>query len=516
MIEAVENHMPQVIVIDEIGTELEAQAARTIAERGVQLIGTAHGNNLDNLMLNPTLSDLIGGIQSVTLGDEEARRRRTQKSVLERKAPPTFDVIVEIQDRERVAVHSDVADTIDALLRGDAVAPELRWRDEEGVHRSQGRPRPSPREQLGAERFAGLVGAGSPWRMEPGWRGDGSARTSGGFREAERGGFRPGYRPGASGGWRQTRGGSGRESAPRGPVSEGGASGVMPGERIRVAADRRGAVRRRRDRGSRAAGAGRDVDGAGDARPGGPRARAPEGLARPGGACPPDAQGRRGHGADQRRRARGGRRPRRAAARARRRARTARPCSCHGGSPLPTLRVLPQGISRKRLEQAVRDLGLPVVIARDVDEADVVMTLKNEYKQKTPLLREAEERAMPIYVLKSNTIPQMQTSLTSIFSLEIDPREAAMRETEDAIEVVLTSAEPVELSPQNAYIRRLQHQMAERANLVSRSRGREPYRRVRLYPDAARSRLALTVTDPCAGGRRRPAAAHACVAACAG
>ncbi len=173
MIEAVENHMPQVIIIDEIGTELEAAAARTIAERGVQLIGTAHGNNLDNLMLNPTLSDLIGGIQSVTLGDEEARRRRTQKSVLERKAPPTFDVIVEIIDRERVTVHADVADTVDAMLRGDPVAPELRWRDEEGVHRSQGRPRPSPREQLGAERFAGLVGAGSPWRMEPGWRGDG-------------------------------------------------------------------------------------------------------------------------------------------------------------------------------------------------------------------------------------------------------------------------------------------------------------------------------------------------------
>jgi hypothetical protein len=158
-----------------------------------------------------------------------------------------------------------------------------------------------------------------------------------------------------------------------------------------------------------------------------------------------------------------------------------------GGSPLPTLRVLPQGISRKRLEQAVRDLGLPVVIARDVDEADVVMTLRNEYKQKTPTVREAEERSMPIYVLKSNTIPQMQSSLTSIFALEIDPREAAMREAEDAIEVVLSSSEPVELSPQNAYIRRLQHQMAERANLVSRSRGREPYRRVRLYPDAARS-----------------------------
>jgi len=158
-----------------------------------------------------------------------------------------------------------------------------------------------------------------------------------------------------------------------------------------------------------------------------------------------------------------------------------------GGAPLPTLRILPQGISRKRLEQAVRDLQLPVEIAHEVDEADVVMTLKNEYKQKTPLLREAEERALPIYVLKANTIPQMQSSLTSIFSLEIDPREAAMRETEEAIGIVINQSEPVELSPQNAYIRRLQHQMAERANLVSRSRGREPYRRVRLYPDAARS-----------------------------
>jgi stage III sporulation protein SpoIIIAA len=482
MIEAVENHMPQVIVIDEIGTELEAAAARTIAERGVQLIGTAHGNNLDNLMLNPTLSDLIGGIQSVTLGDEEARRRRTQKSVLERKAPPTFDVIVEIQDRERVAVHSDVAETVDALLRGDAVAPELRWRDEEGVHRSQGRPRPSPREQLGAERFAGLVG-GAPWRMEPGWRGDGSARTAGGFRETERGGFRPGYRPGASGGWRQTRGGPGRESSARAAVTSG-PSVVMPGERFGsgsadapfVAGDiadrgplERGATptaietRARearelerqkawRDQASRALQSFKAEEGTGpvnaDDLEGEAEAEEPLGV----------QEGERGE-----------------------------TLLVPGGSPLPTLRVLPQGISRKRLEQAVRDLGLPVVIARDVDEADVVMTLRNEYKQKTPLLREAEERAMPIYVLKSNTIPQMQSSLTSIFSLEIDPREAALRETEDAIEVVLSSSEAVELSPQNAYIRRLQHQMAERANLVSRSRGREPFRRVRLYPDAARS-----------------------------
>jgi hypothetical protein len=149
---------------------------------------------------------------------------------------------------------------------------------------------------------------------------------------------------------------------------------------------------------------------------------------------------------------------------------------------LPTLRVFPHGISRKRLEQAVKELQLPVIIARDPDEADVVMTLKSEYRQKTTTLREAEERGLPIYVLKSNTIVQMEASLTSIFSLEVDPREAALHEAEEAIGMVIRRSEPVELSPQNAYIRRLQHQMAERANLVSRSRGREPYRRVRLYP----------------------------------
>src|SRR4051794_30659674 len=132
MIEAVENHMPQVVVIDEIGTELEAMAARTIAERCVQLIGTAHGNSLENLMMNPTLADLIGGIQSVTLSDEEARRRGTQKSILERKAPPTFDTIVEIVDRDQVAVHKDVAATVDLILRGGMPRPELRRRDADG------------------------------------------------------------------------------------------------------------------------------------------------------------------------------------------------------------------------------------------------------------------------------------------------------------------------------------------------------------------------------------------------
>jgi len=132
MIEAVENHMPEVIVIDEIGTELEAMAARTIAERGVQLVGTAHGNTLENLMMNPTLSDLIGGIQSVTLGDEEARRRHTQKSILERKSPPTFDIVVEIQERDRVAIHPDVGEAVDALLRYTTPSTEIRWLDEQG------------------------------------------------------------------------------------------------------------------------------------------------------------------------------------------------------------------------------------------------------------------------------------------------------------------------------------------------------------------------------------------------
>jgi stage III sporulation protein SpoIIIAA len=473
MIEAVENHMPQVIVIDEIGTELEAQAARTIAERGVQLIGTAHGNNLDNLMLNPTLSDLIGGIQSVTLGDEEARRRRTQKSVLERKAPPTFDVVIEIQDRDKVLVHADVADTVDALLRGDPVSGEQRWRDEEGVHRSQARPRPSPREQLGNERFAGLVGSGSSWRTEPGWRGEGSYRPAGpgygysGFMGPDRG-LRSGYRPGASGSWRPSRGAADAgprqgdpvaagqvpfvagELADRGPLERG--TVPVPEPRAREA---REIQRQRAWRQS----ATKAIDAL----------KADEGT----GPVNADELEADDEAVADRERAEAGEAG-------------AEPLVADAAS-LPTLRVLPHGVSRKRLEQAIRELQLPVVVARDVDEADVVMTLRSEYRQKPPAIREAEERALPIYVLKANTILQMQASLTSVFALEVDPREAALRETEQAIGVVLSRSEPVELSPQNAYIRRLQHQMAERANLVSRSRGREPYRRVRLYPDAAKS-----------------------------
>jgi stage III sporulation protein SpoIIIAA len=566
MIEAVENHMPEVIVIDEIGTELEAQAARTIAERGVQLIGTAHGNNLDNLMLNPTLTDLIGGIQSVTLGDEEARRRRSQKSVLERKAPPTFDVIVEILDREKVTVHADVAETIDAMLRGDPIASELRWRDEGGVHRSQSRPKPSPRDALsggdrfGSDRFAGLVGANAGWRTEPGWRGTGSYHAPSDLRDADRGvggGVRSGYRPGAGGGWRSpVRGGREvRDVARRGrgETGSGGAGGssagsggagasgqswpggspdarTMPGERFAgpISGPGRGTSAVARPAASWVPGApagsgepfysGEIADRGPIERPATPvpepRARELRELERQRAwamqatralndyradgvedAAEDDEEPNEGLNAGP------------VTGRAIRSAPTGAPGIVDdeaddeadyegedgegvGATPgmretdsiLPTLRVLPHGVNRKRLEQAIKELRLPVIIARDSSEADVVMTLKAEYRQKTAGLREAEDRGLPIYVLKSNTIVQMGASLTSIFSLEIDPREAAMREAEEAIGHVIHDSQPIELSPQNAYIRRLQHQMAERANLVSRSRGREPYRRVRLYP----------------------------------
>ena len=491
MIEAVENHMPEVIVIDEIGTELEAAAARTIAERGVQLIGTAHGNNLDNLMLNPTLSDLIGGIQSVTLGDEEARRRRTQKSVLERKAPPTFDVIIEIQDRDRVMVHGDVADTVDALLRGDPVAPELRWRDEGGVHRTQARPRPSPTQALGpADRFSGLVGGGMGWRVEPGWRPD--AREPG-FREVERG--RGGLRPATGGGgWRAPRGragAGGRGASPAGPEPRdvepaGPFAGAYDPSRL---ADTPFVTGEIADRGPLERGSApapeprardtRELERQKEWRESAKRAI--ETLHADAGPAPDEVEDEEEVepedelGAELETGVMSAYDP-------------LGPIAPDGyATSLPTLRVLGFGISRKRLEQAIRELQLPVVVVRDIEEAEIVMTLRGAYRQKPPTLREAEELARPIYVLKSNTVLQMQACLTSLYSIEVDPREAALRETEEAIGLVVRQAKPIELAPQNAYIRRLQHQMAERANLVSRSRGREPFRRVRLYPDQVRA-----------------------------
>lgn len=164
MIEAVENHMPEVIVVDEIGTEAEALAARTIAERGVRLIATAHGSALENLIQNPTLADLIGGIQSVTLGDDEARRRGTQKTVLERKASPTFDVLIEIHTRARFAIHADVAKAVDGFLRGRLPHAETRTRQADGhVEIKQ----PEPEEPLIEGRGARPEGGRKTLRIFP-------------------------------------------------------------------------------------------------------------------------------------------------------------------------------------------------------------------------------------------------------------------------------------------------------------------------------------------------------------
>ncbi|HEY9835816.1 MAG TPA: R3H domain-containing nucleic acid-binding protein [Vampirovibrionales bacterium] len=170
MIEAVENHMPEVIVIDEIGTELEALAARTIAERGVQLVGTAHGNQIENLIKNPTLCDLVGGIQSVTLGDEEARRRGSQKTVLERKAPPTFEIAVEMSERKRWVVHERVAETVDSLLRGRQPDLQVRTVSESGkvtITNELQPQNPTTTKMTAAVRPFGSAGLRASGKMQP-------------------------------------------------------------------------------------------------------------------------------------------------------------------------------------------------------------------------------------------------------------------------------------------------------------------------------------------------------------
>jgi stage III sporulation protein SpoIIIAA len=341
MIEAVENHMPEVIIIDEIGTELEAEAARTIAERGVQLVGTAHGNTLDNLMLNPTLSDLVGGIQTVTLSDEEARRRGTQKSVLERKAPPTFDVLVEIQGWQQVSIHSNIAETVDEILRTGASRAELRTIDEDGdLHRSLA-PRTTERTDV--------------------------SRPSNGVTRSY--------------------------------------------DRVDRGYDRNNGRTERYERPE------------------------PAPLSRT-------------------------------------------------FQVLKPKRIYPFGISRHRLEQAVREMQVPAEIVDSIDDADVVMTLKSYYRQRNPGLRDAESRGVPVFVLKQNAVIQMEQSLGHMFdvgAVEADPVAGAMREAEDAIDVVLQTDNPIELAPQNSFIRRMQHELAERYQVRSESMGREPNRRVRIF-----------------------------------
>jgi stage III sporulation protein SpoIIIAA len=356
MIEAVENHMPEVIVIDEIGTELEASAARTIAERGVQLVATAHGNTLENLIMNPTLSDLIGGIQSVTLGDEEARRRGTQKSVLERKAPPTFDVVIEIQNWSHVAVHENVADVVDGVLRGQPVLPTVRRRATDG-------------EVLIEEPLMARPHQNSLLDVD-----------------------RPTFSP-------ATRGGRARAVI----TDEFGFEERRTGPTI----DRR----------------------------------------------PPQEHDAGAGGASHR-------------------------------NGREAVRIYPFGVNRSRLESQIRSLGLPATVVGDQHEADVVLTVRNYYRRKPQALRDAEASGVPVHVLRSNSAGNIEQELLHISHLDAAPvpgaGQNALHETEEAITRVLETSAPIELSPQSAYIRRLQHQLAEQHSLSSRSTGKEPYRRVRI------------------------------------
>ena len=351
MIEAVENHNPEVIVIDEIGRELEAQAARTIAERGVQLIGTAHGKTLENLLLNPTLSDLVGGIEAVTLSDEEARRRGTQKTVLERRAPPTFDVLIEIQTRDQFTVHADIAASVDAFLRGYPLPPEVRTRDEEG--------------KIRVERAA--------------------APSSGAGQRFERG-----------------------RMPERGPIRDNGRDGSSPAQPVQSSL------------------------------------------------------------------------------------RLAAPAEASSRTPLRAVKVYPYGVARNRLMQSAKRIGVPAVVVRTIDEADALITLRSYYRDHQATIVEAEQRGMPIYVLRANTVSQIEQFLADLFNLP--GSEGALpggggggdevrNETQAAIAAVLNGERYVDMPPAGPIIRRIQHEMARAADLVSHSYGKEPRRHVRIFRD---------------------------------
>ena len=352
MIEAVENHNPEVIVIDEIGRELEAQAARTIAERGVQLIGTAHGKTLENLLLNPTLSDLVGGIEAVTLSDEEARRRGTQKTVLERRAPPTFDVLVEIQTRDQFAIHADITESVDTFLRGFPLPAELRIRDENGKVRVEKAPVPAA-PSLGQR--------------------------------------------------------NGRGPAPA-PVYESGPSPVKASRSQPVAA---------------------------------PAAAAPE---------------------------------------------SSSDSSLH--SPLKAVKIYPYGVARNRLMQSAKRIGVPAVVVRTIDEADALLTLRSYYRDHQATIVEAEQRGMPIYVLRANSVSQIDQFLSDLFNISsgeaiLPPNvnDDVRSETQSAISAVLNGERFVDMPPASPVVRRIQHEMAREAELVSHSYGKEPRRYVRIFRD---------------------------------
>ena len=357
MIEAVENHNPEVIVIDEIGRELEAQAARTIAERGVQLIGTAHGKTLENLLLNPTLSDLVGGIEAVTLSDEEARRRGTQKTVLERRAPPTFDVLVEIQTRDQFAIHVDITESVDTFLRGFPLPAELRIRDENGKVRIEKVTPEAPSLGQRTERSRGMIPS---------------------------------------------------------PVYE---TSVQPLKPARAA-------------------------------PAAALAPAPQPV------VSEDVSEPASH------------------------------------SPLKAIKIYPYGVARNRLMQSAKRISVPAVVVRTIEEADALITLRSYYRDHQATIVEAEQRGMPIYVLRANSVSQIEQFLTDLFGLSsgeavLPPglNNDVRNETMGAISAVLNGERFVDMPPAGPVVRRIQHEMAREAELVSHSYGKEPRRYVRIFRD---------------------------------
>ncbi|NEP16823.1 MAG: AAA family ATPase [Leptolyngbya sp. SIO4C1] len=391
MIEAVENHMPEVIVIDEIGTELEALAARTIAERGVQLVGTAHGNQLENLIKNPTLSDLVGGIQTVTLGDDEARRRGSQKSVLERKAPPTFDIAVEMLERQRWVVHEDVAETVDQLLRGRIPGRQVRTLSETGkVLVTHELPRYS---ELANSTAASVTG---------GWRASGQMLPLGKSKK------------------RRAR----TQAAPAAPAAQQYFQNLLDSSLSEAALDSSQSLLERAEAG------------------------------------PPMV----------------------------------------GPNGEDMLSLYPYGISREQLEHVIRTLDLPVVITKDLDLAEAVLALRSHVKNHSKLRQVAKSRQIPIYTVKSNSIPQITRTLRRLldmnepgtaeaFNLDLFTRSGeddeleALEEARLAVEqIVIPKGQPVELLPRSAKIRKMQHELAEHYRLKSLSFGDEPNRRLRIYP----------------------------------
>jgi stage III sporulation protein SpoIIIAA len=381
MIEAVENHMPEVIVIDEIGTELEAIAARTIAERGVQLVGTAHGNKLENLLKNPTLSDLIGGIQAVTLGDDEARRRASQKTVLERKAPPTFEIAVEMQERHRWVVHDDVADMVDILLRGRQPTPQVRTVNDEGTV--------SIIRELPAAAKNGLMPAPNAPQTTRGWRSTGRM-----------------------------------EPMPATLATNATQATLEADLGFSQLLDQNWDS----DEATYAAG----VSGA-------------------------------------------------------------------NGEDLP-LHVYPYGIGRDQLEQVIEVLNLPVILTKDMGSADAVLALRTHIKNHAKLRQISKVRQVPIYSVKSGTIPQITRTLRRMLHMDDPgiPEDADFRlftqdGSEDEVEaleearlaveqIVIPKNQPVELLPRSSMVRKMQHELIEHYHLKSASFGEEPNRRLRIFP----------------------------------